>query len=427
MKNQKNLTILGGVTVLGIAAAGLALVLGGKGEDRLDGRGPLLPALKERVNDVARVRVAKAGEARTMLLRDGAWTIEECAGYPAEFEKVKEAIFKAAELEVEAVKTKLPSNHAQLGVEGVAAEDSKSTELTFWDAAGGELATVILGESEYRRGGQSTYARRGGEDQVYQCTGRSDFRADVRSWADVSILRIPASRVRSITIEHGDGDLVKANRRPGEGDQFGIANVPGDRTAKGGGMASGLGSAISTLDLEDVRAAGDVEFGGESLVTTEFAVDDGLIIVLRTVEIDDKVWTHVAARFEAPVGPSPLAAEPATPDPAAAEGEDAAGADAEAQAAKAVAEAAALAMSKEADEINARLGPWAFAIPSYRATNLRKSMEEYLEPLAEVPEEGPADLPLELPDENPPTGSTTEGGAADNAAGTEADTTENDG
>ncbi|MEW6073194.1 MAG: DUF4340 domain-containing protein, partial [Planctomycetota bacterium] len=406
MKNQKNLAILGALTILALAAAGVSALFGG-GDDLPADLGRLVPALEERINDVAKLRVAKADGARTFVQKDGVWSVEECAGFPADFSKVKEAIFSVANLEIEAKKTKVPAKHAQLGVEDPGAAEAKSTGVTFWDAAGAELAAVVVGEPKYRQGGQSVFARRAGEDQVYECGGRVNLHTDLRSWVDPAILRIPASRVRHATIAHADGERVEIERQPGEGDRFGIVAIPAGRTEKYAGVASSLGSTLATLDLDDVRPAADIAFEGDSLVTSEFAVDAGLAVIVRSVKLEDKTWIHVAARYDPPVGPPAIVPPPSEAGPPAGDGVPPPGeaglpADAgalppaepgsgSAEGGEAPPPDPGEALRKEADEINAKHGPWAYAVPSYRGDNLRKRLEDLLAapPAPETP--APAD------------------------------------
>ena len=399
MKNQKNLAILGAVTVVAIGAALVALAIGG-GNDVGATRGKLFADLEERINDVARIRIRTADETRTLALEEEAWGVEECAGYPADVEKVKEAIWTITELEIEAPKTKRPERYAELGVEDVDAEDSKSTEVVLSNAAGEEIAAVIVGETSYRRGGQSVFARRLGEEQAFQCSGRASFEASVKSWVDASIMKIPASRVTRVIIDHGD-EIVEIDRLPGEGDRFAVGNVPEDRTEKYDGVANSVAGTLASLDLDDVRPLGDVSFEGESLVVAAFTLGEGLDVIVRSVEVDETTWISVTARFEAPVGP------PALPDPPPdEEGTEPEPADPEED---------LLAGSKEAQEINERHGPWAYAIPAYKATNLRKPLEELLAELPEI---------VEPEDELPPVAPETDEPPAEDGASDGSDAAE---
>jgi len=379
MKNQKNLAILGAVTGVAIIAALGALALGGGNADVGATRGKLFADLEGRINEVARIRIRTGDETRTISLAEEAWGVEECAGYPADAEKVKEAIWTITELEIEAPKTKRPERYAELGVEDVDAEDSSSTEVVLSDAAGEEIAAVVLGETSYRRGGQSVFVRRRGEEQAFQCSGRASFDAGVKNWVDSSIMKIPASRVTRVLIDHPE-ELVEIVRIPGEGDTFAVGNVPEGRTEKYDGVANSVASALAALDLDDVRPLGDVSFEGETLVAASFTLGEGPDVIVRSVEIDETTWISVTARFEAPVGP-PLLPDP-PPDE---EGEEAA---------PEAPEEDPLAGAEEARKLNERHGPWAYAVPEYKAANFRKHLEELL---AELPEET-----VETPDELPP-------------------------
>ena len=84
--------------------------------------------------------IHKSGESLTVKLADGSWNVVERSGYPAKFDKVKQAIVTAAELEIEEPKTKKPERWAQLGVEDPAAQDAESTRLVLSDKSGAVVA-----------------------------------------------------------------------------------------------------------------------------------------------------------------------------------------------------------------------------------------------------------------------------------------------
>jgi hypothetical protein len=396
MKNLKNLTVLLLITVAAIAGAALSMQFRRPDDTPPLAKGRLFEDLESRINEVARLQIRTGEGSVTLARNDGEWVIEECSGYAAKTEKVREAIWKVAEFEIEAAKTKLPSKYAQLGVEGIDAEDSQSSEIHLWNAAGEELAGIIVGKTEYRRGGQSVYLRKVGGEQAFECRGRVDFRTDVRSWADVLLTRIPTARVKSVTIRHGNGEVVELERLPGEGDRFRVANLPGGRSEKYEGVGSSVAGTLSGLELDEVRTVAEMPFDQGDETVTGYETIDGLKLLIRSRKVEEKTWIHIAARADEPVGP-PMAPEPPPEESLDPEGETT-------PAAPAVDEAF-LARSKEADELNARLGPWVFAISSYKADSLRKPMEELL---AELPEVVPSEsvLPTEsgLPTESePPT------------------------
>lgn len=412
MKNLKNLSLLLLVTAVALVGAWYAIDLRRSDEATAATNGLLYPDLESRINDVARLQVRKSEDTFTVARVDGTWGIEECSGYPAKTEKIKETIWRIAELDIEAVKTKLPSKYAQLGVEGLDAPDSTSSEVVLWNEAGEELAAVIVGRTDYRRGGQSVYVRKLGEEQSYACAGRTDLRTDVRTWADVIITRIPTTRMKSTTIVHPDGDRVQLERIPGDGDRFRVVNLPDGRTEKYEGVGSSVAGTLAALELEDVRTLAEMPFdtGDETIAT--YRTLDGVTYVVRSREDQDQTWVHLAARAEEPVGP-PLVIPPAP------EGEDGAGAGAEeedaapGESAVDPVDQAFLAAAREADAFNARFGAWVFAVSSYKADNLRKRMEDLLaeeatdETAGEIPFELPTDLlegldipPLPLPDDD---------------------------
>src|SRR5262245_64153988 len=154
---QKNVLILGTVTVVALGVAALALrnpdAAASKSESAR-----LFPDLSEHINDVTEVHIEKDGKSATLKREGGKWKLADRGGYPAQFEKVKELAVRIADLDIEETKTAKKTNHAQLGVEwpvpkkeateGEEDAVSESGLVTLRDSAGKELASLVVGKSE---------------------------------------------------------------------------------------------------------------------------------------------------------------------------------------------------------------------------------------------------------------------------------------
>ncbi|NJR13810.1 MAG: DUF4340 domain-containing protein, partial [Phyllobacteriaceae bacterium] len=67
---------------------------------------------------------------------------------------------------------------------------------------GAELASVVVGDTVSSRYGKALYARRNGEDQCWQVTGKLAPSADPTGWVVKDILKIASERVESARILH---------------------------------------------------------------------------------------------------------------------------------------------------------------------------------------------------------------------------------
>ena len=376
--NAKNLVIL--VVVTAVAALGAVMTLpDGDASVGLPERAPLFEGLGERVNDVAKIELERKEESLTLEKVDGRWTVTERGGYPAKLSEIKKAATFVSDLEIEETKSDKPKYHAKLGVQEPDAEESESTRVTLYDAGGARMASVVASTSQYRGRNPKVYVRRSGEDQVYLCDGGMDLNLGANTWIETSILKIPADRVSGVRITHADGEVVRVSQVEENPGQFTIDNLPEGREEKYAGVANPVGSALAALSLEDVRPVDAVDFTAEPVAETLYRTDDGLVLSIDTARLEDKVWMRVRTAYEAPPTPAaPAEGEEGAPPLDAADPE---------------------AVQAEVESLRAALGPWAFAVPSYRADSLTRRMEELL-----------AELPVEEPGaEDPASGAGTDG------------------
>ncbi len=447
---QKGILVLSGVTLAMVAVAALALR---KHEQRAapPGERPMLfQGLESRVNDVAEISIEKQGKSATVRREGGEWKLADRGGYPAKFEQVKQTVVRVAQLQIEEEKTARASFHERLGVElpepeppaapgeeseepedAAAGEETGEEELeeppaseaalvTLKDSSGQTLASLVVGKTEWRGSTQKVYVRRADEDQVYLCSGRLDVNADPASWIDTSVLKLENDRVQQVAVTHADGEEVRVGRSATNHTQFLVENLPPGESERYEGVANGVAQALSALTLEDVRPVGEIDFSREPVARTRYRCHDGLELVLESARQDGKTWVKIDASYVEP--PEPPASETAaegTPaegagdeagesEPAADDGEPAAE-EQEGAVDETAEETGAPAeekkdVRKEAEELEARLAPWAFALPQWKVDPITRRMKDLLkepEPPPEAPEEAAEEVPEGAAAESP--------------------------
>jgi hypothetical protein len=435
---QKNLLILSVVTVVALAVAALSLrdsgTTGAAGEERL-----LFPELSEHINDVAEVRIEKAGKTTTLKKGDGGWQLADRGGYPAKFEKVKELAVRVADLEIEEEKTAKKANHEKLGVqwpaehaehaegegEGDGGEHADAGLVTLKDAGGKELAALVVGRSEWMGSKPKVYARRANEDQVYLCAPRGSFDviADAKNWIEPKFVEVANDRIQNVTVEHHDGERIEIARSVENHTQFAVTNLPPGETERYAGVANGVAQALGYgLTLDDVRPVGEIDFTKEPLAKTRFRCVDGLELLLETCKFEDQTWAKVVASYTPPPEPAKAAEDAAGGTDEAADDDAAPGGEETPAAEPDAPEEEKKDVAKEAAELNERLAPWAFQIPSYKADVLVRRMKDLVQEPEPPADDGGlegalqqlgAPLEFEAPAaEEPPAG---DGGAEDAA------------
>lgn len=377
----------------------------------------VLPGLAGRVNDAASLTIRKGTTETTIARKDGAWVLPAKGGYPAEFEKVKEAIVCLADLKIVEAKTSNKDFYDQLGVGEPEGESSTSKLVTVKGASGEELASLIIGNASAARATKPMFfVRRPGESQTWLAQGTLNMEADPLTWVARQILSVDKQRMKSVTVMHAPSadapeETVRVLRDSASDPQFLVQNKPADRDLKYETVTDQLTNGVSYLTFDDVKPVAEVDFDatpppgtaeapeGEAKpaappgpVTAEFRTFDGLVLTTRMVNLEGKWWAAFEASFEPPPDaakdeqPKEEEKQPpaATPAPGSPE-----------------------AVKQEVDELNAKLGPWAFALPEYRGKQIASRMEDLLKPPAPPqPEPGPAGpaLPGAEPDPEAPTG-----------------------
>jgi hypothetical protein len=364
--NKNTLLVLAAVTVAGVGVA-MFSNRDGSGPTATAGvRRPLFPGLEERVNDVARITLEKGANTVTIERSGEDWTLPERGGYPAKFAEAKKVAVRLAGLQIEEEKTAREENHARLLVEWppAASEDADADGepglVKLFDAGGQELAALVVGKSEWLGGAQKLFVRPTSGNQVYLVEGPLDVLAEVRSWIDPKVLDIPRDRVQTVAISHPDGELIDIGRSATNHTDFKVQNVPPGETERYEGIANGIGGALAGLTIEDVRPVAEVDFAAEPVARTVFTTIDGLVLTIETARFEEKTWIKIACAHDAP---EPVAA----PE----EGDEEAAPD---EGTKPDPEA----IAAEATDLEARLSPWAFAVPQYKADSLARHMKDLL-------------------------------------------------
>jgi hypothetical protein len=354
--------------------------------------GALFPALLARVNDVASITIEKGGKTLVIERAGDRWTLPAKGGYPVAKDKVAKLVLAVAQLEIQQPTTSDAAKYPKLEVQDPA-EGASSARVALAVADGSELAELVVGKTEWGSK-PSVYVRRHGEAQSYRCAGELSAMAEAKDWVELQILSIERDRVQSIEIAHADAPRVLASRGSADEVDFAVADVPEGRALKSAGAASSLGSALSYLSLDDLAPVGEIDFTTEKGPTSTFRTFDGLVVTVETKEKDGKTWAHFLASY-APPAPRATVEPPPAPAPPADAAVAEPGVESGAATGPSKDEAKSPdAVQKEVEDLNQELAGWAFALPSYKASTFKQTLEGLLAPLPVEPEPAPDD-PLE--------------------------------
>lgn len=339
----------------------------------------LFPDLAAHADDVRAIAIARKDGTFQVAREGDQWIVPDKFKYPAEFDKVRKLLVGLSELRAMEAKSTSPSLYPAMEVEDVNAADAKSAQVTLKDGSGHDLLSVIVGKQHFGKGGAAgdgVYVRKAGDAQAWLAQGRLSVDRDVVAWLERKVVDVSRDRVRDVAVK-ADGHKLVVKRAKPEDSDFAIEDMPADRKVKSAWDVNAVGGAFESLELDDVRPAADLDFSASSPVT-EATTFDGLHITAAFVEKDGATWTRFSARFEPPAEPiAPKAdAKPEAKDES--KGKDAAKPD-EAKPNPASKLKPADEVRKEADAINARVGGWAYKLPTYKVETLRKKLDDLLE------------------------------------------------
>jgi len=307
---------------------------------------------------------------------DGQWQLVQRHGFPASSKKVGSLLIALAEAKIAETKTAKPENHAKLELEDPLQAGAKGKLVRF--GSGDHQFAVIVGKQAHG----ANFVRREGENQTYLLDKPLTVPTEATDWLDTSIVDIPAADVSAVD-ETAEGStpvhLLRSN------DLWQLAEIPKGREAKAASLLGAAAGALSSLYFNDVQPTSELK--GKATKHAVFHAKGGLQIEASGYSVDDDTWVVFTATVD-PLAPAP-AEETEKPEPAVDQGKLSAEEKAKAQTAeKKAAEEKAAAAKKAHDEatdkaaeINHRVKGWAFKLPSYKATELFKSMDDLLKPV----------------------------------------------
>lgn len=420
---QKRLLSLLLITV---AVLGIGLILSQRqqpaGEPQAQ-TGALVPGLSAALNDVDSLRISKAGNELVAELKrvDQRWVVANRHDYPADFGKIREYLIKLSESKLREAKTSKPENHKRLGVEDTAAADATGLAVEFGGLK--EAARLTIGIAS-GGGSPGTFVRRGEDPQAWLVSGDVIPDKEGANWLDKNILDLPSAEVFAVAVTAPDKSVLKLDKADPGAFNYSVHNIPKGRALSSESAGNAIAGALASLSLEDVRPAAEAQPDAASTWSASFVGYDGLVIDASLWDAEGKTWATFAARLDEARLDAWVAAEKARADAARATAEAEAAAKKAAEEAKAGEEAKAsegeakpadatagadapagteatadaapaipepfdadkakadkrAALDKRIAELNAKTSPWAYAIPSWKAANVKKKMDDLLAP-----------------------------------------------
>lgn len=394
-------------TLIGLAVAALLAIIAAVAlnhsnrpqSEAVDASGPLVPALRDHVNDVSKVVVTGADGKVVATLERGkdGWALAEKGGYAADTGKLRAFLLKLVDAKKLEQKTANKDKYALLGVEDVTAKDAKSLQVELDGLA--QPVRLVVGNADPRGG---TYVRLAGDAQSWLASGALTPEKSASDWLRKDLADIAANRIASVSIVRADGSKAFVSKKA-EGDaNFVLADVPKGREAGSEYTINGLASTLAGLRFDDVLPAKDAPVPESGVLRARYTTVDGIVVEATAWVKDGKDYAQFAATLDAEAAGKHIEVaqakekadyEAATVAAEAAKKEakaDAPAVDAPAKPASLTdaakdREARLAAANREVTDLNARFAGWTFVLPAYKYANMDKSTADLLKPLEEKP------------------------------------------
>ncbi len=358
MLKAKGLMALAAVTAALVAAA-WAMTPPATTERAKPGE-KLFPGLDaQSLNTAASLTVTAKGKSFTVHRADaGGWTVKEMGGYAAETAQIRKALFALAELKPHEAKTKDPKRLAKLDLEDPKSAEANSKQLTVKDRAGKVLADAVFGKSNTTNvslGKEMVYVRKAGEDQAWLAEGDPSLKGEVLDWVSRAVIDVDVERMREAVTKDQKGELrLHIAKEKAEDKDFALKNLPAGRKTKEGRLLSYVGESLDNMNLDDVKKRGDIDFEKNGVGGGTWRTFDGLTVEVTMAEQDKKFWIAISA------GTDDRALLEDKPKP------ESKLKDAD-------------AVKKEAAEINAKVGAWAYHVPTTASRFMQYKLDDVLE------------------------------------------------
>ena len=351
---RRNLAILGGITVLFVVLAVIAVLqqassLAPKFEPR-----PFFADLAEHVNDLGEIAITSKSGTFHVRLNQGKWIIVEKGGFPADAGQARSVAVGVAVLTTLEPKT----NRADwLNYVGLGAPDKggDAIDVKLTDTKGQPMAEVLVGKTQGtvdELGRTALYVRKPNENQTWLARGNLAPKPNAADWLDKNVIAIARDRVKGATVTPPTGPAYTLSRDSKDQQDFKLLDTPPGRQLSFEGSPDGVGSALIGFDFDDVAKADQFDFSkAPQSVTHTF---DGLD---ATVKIATKGMDHWATISAA--GTNPMT-------------------------------------QNEAMAINARLAGWAFKLQPSKVDQFLAARETLLKPPG-GPAAPPAPRPIAAP------------------------------
>lgn len=295
---KNKLIILTVITICAIIAASIFVKLRAPQSERE--KEPFFPDLAEQIESISHISIIGYNESINLSRKDDSWVVDDFDSYPALPDKVKSAVLGVVDLKVNSAKTALPRLYHRLGVEGPDVEDTTSLLLTLKDNEDKKLVEVIVGKPRRSSASQNTpglYVRKPDDEQSYLVDGVIDISAVKTDWIERALFDIPSEAIKSIRIDHVDGDTFTLFKSEKGQEQFALANLPFGKKIASELIIKRFGSILQDMQIGGARSQEVFEVPAQK-IQAQIITFEGIIANISTFLHDDIPYASFEFRYD---------------------------------------------------------------------------------------------------------------------------------
>ena len=299
-RRQKNLVILGGLTVLMVVLAIAAVYLRAASLAPQFEPRPLFPGIAGQLSGLSEIEVTSKTGTLHIRPMDGRWVVVERDNYPADAAQVRAAGEGLRDLQILEAKTARADwlNYLGLG----APPQGDATQIKLTGTGGMVLGDVLIGQTQGNPdalGRTSMYVRKPDENQAWLARGYLVLKATAADWLDKTALVIARDRVKGAVVDPAEGPTYTLSRDTKEQPDFKMLDLPRGRELSFEGSPDGVAGSVVGFTYLDVAKADTINF--MNAPQTVFNTFDGLNITIRVATRGMERWATISAEATNPM------------------------------------------------------------------------------------------------------------------------------
>ncbi len=332
--NQSRLLALVVVAVIALAGGWYFGTATQPAQRALDTGKLMFPDLTAKLKDARRVEITSKGKITAIELKNGVWGAADRGGYPVEDTKLRGLLTALTELRLAEPRTTDPAEFTRLGLEDPTNDKTGTANLLrVLDGKGEPLVSVIVGHRRMRTQGnvpEEVYVRKPGDNQSWLAEGSLQADADPQVWLNRDIVNISHTLITKV-VATKNGATIELTR---DGEKLKVTQ-PAEYPKLEDYKVDEVGNALESLTFQDVKGAGEPI--GDKIGEAVFSTSDGLDITVTVYHLGKDSWTRFAV-------------------------------------------AATDRDKPEAEQLNAKLSPWAFETGAWKDQSLDPSLDDLKAP-----------------------------------------------